>query len=136
MLDDLLRPMTARMEDVRDLQRRTQLARRRANRRSRLQHERIAVLEARLDYFGLVLAAVLQELETQGSLTRERLQQVMGELDGSDGQHDGRYDPSSAPTNAPEQGLAQSFGHATPRSPGGTSEDSIAPVVRRRRRRR
>lgn len=140
MLDTLFEPMGARMRDVDDLRRRSQLARRHANRRSRLQHERIAALENRLEYFGLVLASVLHELEVDGTMTRDRLQLVMSELDASDGRSDGRYDPASSPADssadASDRSLAHSFGHATPRPPGGTSEDAIAPVVRRRRRRR
>lgn len=122
----------ASVHDVREAERQARSARRRGrNARVRLKR-RIEVLEERHEYFALVMASILEALDEDGVLTRERLRELMERVDLRDGEADGRFDPEAAAERGEdERGLA-SGGSAKKHRP--VAED--APAVSRARARR
>ncbi|MEZ5980140.1 MAG: hypothetical protein R3F34_18270 [Planctomycetota bacterium] len=105
----------------------------RSNRRVRLATgARIDELERKVDYLALVVGTVMEELDSGGVVTRERLRERLAEVDARDGAVDGRLDAAAAA----ERGSPVAGFENVPRRP--LDVERPEPVVRRtvvRRRR-
>jgi|GEM_PF-3874238 len=119
--------------DVRDAKVAARNARRRArNSRIRLKR-RVEQLEERQAYFALVMASILEALDEDGVITRERLRALMERVDLRDGTADGRFDPEAARERGEDERGLSDASSAKKHRP--VSEDAPATSRSRARRR-